>query len=289
MRKPNFFIVGAPKYGTTSLAHWLSEHPAVFMTRIKELDFFNSDIRKTFAESMDEYLAHFDGATEKHEIVGEASTGYLRSHVAVPAIERAFPGSRYIVCLRNPVEMAWAWHRQMLYESWEVVQDFEAAWSLQAARCDGKWIPANCIEPANLQYAEVCALGSQVERLLEIVGAGRLHFVQLEHLRDHPADTYHGILSFLDIPEDGREYFPVLNATKRLPKALTRAIRTVTDFKRRHHIGVGLGFLNATARRLSRPEREPMPAAVRLMLCDHFRLEVQKLQYCIGRDLSYWR
>src|SRR5262245_6077586 len=42
---PNFFIVGAPKSGTTSLYHCLDQHPEIYMSPVKEPSFFASDIR----------------------------------------------------------------------------------------------------------------------------------------------------------------------------------------------------------------------------------------------------
>ncbi|MCH9035408.1 MAG: sulfotransferase [Planctomycetes bacterium] len=44
MNKPDFFIVGAPKCGTTSLYEYLRQHPEVFMSRIKEPHFFGRDL-----------------------------------------------------------------------------------------------------------------------------------------------------------------------------------------------------------------------------------------------------
>jgi hypothetical protein len=45
-RLPNFFIVGAPKAGTTSLYHYLDQHPQVYMSTIKEPNFFAAEIRE---------------------------------------------------------------------------------------------------------------------------------------------------------------------------------------------------------------------------------------------------
>ena len=42
-RRPDFFIVGAAKSGTTSMHDYLRQHPAVFMPAIKELNYFGSD------------------------------------------------------------------------------------------------------------------------------------------------------------------------------------------------------------------------------------------------------
>ena len=45
-RLPNFFIIGAPKAGTTSLYHYLDQHPDIFMSAIKEPHFFAAEIRE---------------------------------------------------------------------------------------------------------------------------------------------------------------------------------------------------------------------------------------------------
>ena len=44
MKKPNFIIAGFPKCGTTSLYHYLNEHPQIFMPNQKELHFFTFEI-----------------------------------------------------------------------------------------------------------------------------------------------------------------------------------------------------------------------------------------------------
>ena len=285
---PNFFLIGAPKCGTTSVAAWLSQHPQVFTSSVKELDYFNRDIRKSFDESEAQYFAHFAAATAQHVAIGEASTGYLRSAVAVRDIELRLPGSRYIVCLRNPVDMALAWYRQMLYECWEDARDFEQAWALQAERSQGRLLPARCPEPDNLQYARVCALGTQVERVMSLVGTARLHFVLLDDLRDRPREVWCALQEFLGVPDDSRQHFPVMNAASDVPSALARAIRIVSDFKRRTGIGFGFGILNVLRQRLAKPHRDMMAPATRAMLREHFLPEIEKLQRCTGRDLSNW-
>ena len=79
MRKPDVFIVGAPKCGTTSMYHYLRQHPDVFMPPKKEPHSFASDLDAPyFVRAEQEYLALFEeGAWAKR--VGEASTWYLYS------------------------------------------------------------------------------------------------------------------------------------------------------------------------------------------------------------------
>jgi len=85
MKKPNFFILGAPKCGTTSLAMWLSEHPNIFMCPIKEPHYFNTDGLQRI-KTLEQYESLFTDAKPEHVAVGEASTHYLYSKEAVPRI-----------------------------------------------------------------------------------------------------------------------------------------------------------------------------------------------------------
>jgi hypothetical protein len=92
--KPNFLILGAPKCGTTSLATWLADHPNVYFSPIKEPGFFSTDVGNQLVKNPEVYARLFDGAGPEHLAVGEASTSYLISKVAVPTIEAQIPGSR---------------------------------------------------------------------------------------------------------------------------------------------------------------------------------------------------
>ena len=85
-RKPNFFILGAPKCATTSLANWLREHPHIFVPTRKEPEFFNTDDephKHGGIANLDAYEALFRDACEKHLAVGEGSVWYLSSSTAI--------------------------------------------------------------------------------------------------------------------------------------------------------------------------------------------------------------
>ncbi|MGR8952993.1 MAG: sulfotransferase, partial [Gammaproteobacteria bacterium] len=77
-----------------------------------------------------DYEKLFKGASERHIAVGEASTWYLYSMTAVANIEAYVSDARYIVCLRNPVEMAYSLHEQQIVCGNEHIEDFERAWKL---------------------------------------------------------------------------------------------------------------------------------------------------------------
>jgi Sulfotransferase domain. len=139
--------------------------------------------------------------------VGEGSTGYLRSQVAVPAILRQFPRARFIVCVRNPADMAISLHSHLLRMAVEDQPDFQRAWDLQEARRAGRNIPRLCSEPRSLLYSEVCALGSQLERLYRQVPASQVLVLDLSELAADPAACYRRALAFLGLPDDGRSTF----------------------------------------------------------------------------------
>src|SRR4029078_338240 len=95
--RPNLFIVGAPRSGTTALHAYLSTHPDVFMSDPKEPMYWADDLPGAMRSShapvatLDEYLALFAKAEPRHRVIGEASPIYLRSRSAIPRIEAFAP------------------------------------------------------------------------------------------------------------------------------------------------------------------------------------------------------
>src|SRR5581483_10303187 len=176
MKKPDFFILGAPKCGTTSLAAWLAEHPDIYMSPEKEPHFFNTD-HKRYVTALEGYERLFEGASDRHAAVGEASVWYLSSEDAVANILAYNPAARFIVMLRNPVEMAPSLHEEQVFTGREEVRDFATAWDLQEARKRGHDLPRLTWEPKHLLYGDMCRLGAQLERLFSRVPAERVKMI----------------------------------------------------------------------------------------------------------------
>lgn len=79
MRNPDFFIVGAPKSGTTAMYKYLKQHPDIFMPEVKEIHFFGTDLNSPwFIRDKEKYLSSFSNAKGEKRI-GEASAWYLYS------------------------------------------------------------------------------------------------------------------------------------------------------------------------------------------------------------------
>ncbi len=180
MKEPNFFVIGGPKCGTTALSEYLRSHPHVFFSNPKEPNFFNEDFANRRTLDMRTYLHLFEGATDEHAAVGEGSVLYLRSEVAVPKILSFRPDARFVVMVRNPVDMVYSLHSQTVYHGTEDVTDFREAWRLQDERRAGRRLPKLCVDPKEFLYGEMCLLGSQIERLYRSVYGDRVKVVFFE-------------------------------------------------------------------------------------------------------------
>mgnify|MGYP006274071187 FL=1 len=125
---PDFFIIGAPKCGTTALFKYLEDNPDIFLPPVKEPDFFATDMNMANdIKTAEEYTALFDKASSKLK-TGEASVWYLYSKQAVSEIIRLKPDAKFIAMVRNPVEMFQSLHAQALYTQFEKEKTPEKAW-----------------------------------------------------------------------------------------------------------------------------------------------------------------
>ncbi|MCK7546989.1 sulfotransferase family protein [Marinobacter koreensis] len=291
MSRPNFFIIGAPKCGTTALAAYLSEHPSVFITNPKEPHHFNTDLNHGSYKSDKDYRSLFLGVSDSVSAVGEASVWYLYSDTAIPNILSKYPDAKFIVMLRNPVEMVYSLHEQMVFSNYENVSSFMDAWALQACRRNGENCPRMCPEPKLLQYKSACSLGFQYERLLSRVDRRKLYTVFYDDFKENPKKVWESLLSFLSVPDDGRVDFPVINSAK---KRKSHMLMRVNDLyaKARSTIGFS-GFGTGLFSRLNRwnmvfAPREPLPKEFDNLLRREFESDIKLLGELTNRDLRHW-
>jgi hypothetical protein len=288
-KKPNFFILGAPKCGTSSLAAWLATNPQVFMSPVKEPHFFNTDDRRLFSTT-EAYEGLFSGVADQHVAIGEASVWYLSSSEAVKNILRYQPDARFIVMFRNPVEMAPALHAEMVLSGLENVGDFYAAWNLQESRRHGKRLPAFCWARRRLLYGENCLLGTQYRRLLSLVPENRVLPILLDDILDNPRSEYLRALEFLGVDDDGRSEFPAYNRARRLRwPSLARQGVVIAELKRRIGVTNNFGFVRAIADvNIVEKSRDELSAECNDMLTKYFQKDVEMLGVILNRDLTDW-
>jgi hypothetical protein len=215
---------------------------------------------------------------------------YLYSRCAVSDILGYNPAARFIVCVRNPIEMAPSWHSEAVHSAGEDLLDFEEAWRAIPERAQGRRIPRYCMEPQLLDYGAVCRVGSQLERLYRTVSRDSVHVVLLDDLRRDPRGCYDACLAFLGVPSDGRREFPVYNASRRFRSwSVHRLCYWSRTMKR--SLGVSARFnIARTVQDLNvRPmPRPPLSPGLHAELRDYFAEEISLLGSLLGRDLHHW-
>ena len=123
---PDFYLVGAPKCGTSAMYEFLRRHPQIFLPKTKELIYFGTDLSYPTRLSREGFLRYFlDRRDEKR--IGSAHTAYMQSELAAEEIRRVRPDADIIIMLRNPIDMLHSWHSELLYEAIEDIADVEAA------------------------------------------------------------------------------------------------------------------------------------------------------------------
>lgn len=301
MQKPNLFIVGAPKCGTTALAAYLGAHPDIFISAIKEPHFFADDLPgRQCVKTMDDYLKLFEGGAGKR-ILGEGSVHYLFSQVAIARIRAFNPDARLIVMLRNPVDMVHALHGEYLHGLNENEPDFERAWRLQKSRAQGKSLPPYGKDPILLQYQRVASYAGHVARMLKHFPPAQIKIILYDDFRRDTAAAYEDVLRFLGVASDGRTDFGVINSShafrnRALGLILWRKpvwLRTAwSAFKKLFGLderaGQALGNWLHQKNTVRRP-RQPLSAEMRQELTQAFAADIQQLEAIIGRDLAHWR
>lgn len=294
MKCPNFFIIGAPKCGTTALYTYLGEHPQVFMPTAKEPHYFAEDLANhRDLRDWQRYLELFTSARSEHRALGEASVFYLFSRVAIQRILTAKPLARFIVMLRNPLEMIPALHAQYVFTSHDDQPSFADAWRLQAERAVGDAIPPLCYEPLLLQYRELGMLGAQLQRALSLIDRERLHIVLYDDFARDTAGTYRKVLTFLGLDDDGRVNFPQVNANRLLRRPWLQHLLCHRRYPERlRHVGrwFGLHHLQRSIRLWNSREthRAALAPELRAEMINAFRDDVTLLSDLVKRDLSMW-
>jgi sulfotransferase family protein len=292
-RIPDFFIVGAPKCGTTALNDYLARHPDVFVPERKEIHFFGSDLVFT-SPRIDRaaYLRLFD-RWDGEKRAGEASVWYLGSERAAREILEFNPDARAVIMLRHPVDVMYSLHSQGVYGGTEDLEDFAQALAAEPERRRGGRLPRRFRNTMGFRYREAARFVEPLRRYFEAFGRERTHVILFDDFRRDVAGVYRGVCAFLGVDPDFRPRFEVLNPNKdvwseglrdvlRFASPVTRAgLRAMLpsslvreSLKRR--------LLSLNTRHVPRP---PMDAELRGRLEEEFRPQIEELSELLGRDL----
>lgn len=296
MKKPNLFIVGAPKCGTTSLAYYLKQHPEIFFPERKEPHFFGTDLNAPypyFIRDLKEYSNLFSDV-KNEKIIGEASVWYIYLKRAAAEIKAFCPHAKIIIMLRNPVDMMYSLHSQRLYTGNEDIADFQAALEAEEDRKRGRYIPKGVNLVEGLFYRKVAMYTSQVKRYLDIFNHKNVHIIIFDDFEKNTSEAYRQTLHFLGVSENFYPDFTILNKNKSIrnlalrnfmknPPMIVRKIKKALPRSLLSVIRHTIIKLNTSCQK-----RSPMPLLLRRRLQEEFIPEVEKLNELLNRDLTHW-
>jgi hypothetical protein len=295
---PNFLIIGAAKSGTTSLYHYLGQHPDVYLSPIKEPKYFalagerlrycgpgdQDDMERHSVTSEDVYRDLFRGA-RSGQATGEASTLYLYHQTAAGRIHAAVPSAKLVAILRHPAERAYSNFLYMVRRGNETLRDFREALAAEERRTAEGWMPS-------WHYRRRGLYGEQLTRYYERFQPGSIRVYLYEEFVARPRVVLQDVFAFLRVDPAFTPDLSVRHNVSGSPriqsihrwlsangraKSLVRSVmpaRTARDAARR------LRQWNLT--------RTDMPPAVRRELIEFYRDDLRALERLLARDLSSW-
>jgi hypothetical protein len=301
MALPDFFIIGAPKSGTTALHAALAPHPDLYLSPVKEPKFFLCDgppprtggpgdahSYREWIWRRDEYERLFDDAPPG-TLRGESTPLYLADPDAHIRIRAAVPQARLIAILRDPVDRAYSNWAHLWADGLEPISDFLTACAEEPQRTAEGWAPF-------WRYLEIGCYGNQLRLLLTQFPRHQIHLIRYKSLVDDPRETLDGICRFLGVREGLVDHAPPMNIGGYVPPTLyTQGLQLLF----RQGASIGSHFHPQLWRKASLPlqwliqrtpqHRPELSEADRGSLLGYFEDDITLVEEITGWDLTQWR
>ncbi|MEO8723538.1 MAG: sulfotransferase [Sphingobium sp.] len=295
-KAPNFMIIGAARAGTTALYGLVRQHPDVFMSAIKETNYFAFegkplDYRGPGAEfvnnsvaSWDEYLRLFADAPAG-KMMGEATPLYLYQPESARRIRARLPDVKMIAVLRNPVEQAFSHFLYARAQMIEPLTSFDDALAAEPQRLAAHWQPL-------FQYSNFPRYYEQLQRFYAQFPADQLKIFLYEDYRSDPRKMLAEMFKFIGVDPNfvpdvshetnmgGQPRHVWLQALVMRPNPIAKlagmvlpngARRVIRDKVSRHNLS-----------------RDTLSPSAKAHLLEVLREDISQLQELIKRDLSHW-
>ena len=288
---PNFLIIGAMKSGTTALYYYLEQHPQIYMSPVKEPNFFcfagQEGSESKSVTRIEAYRQLFKGVSEERAI-GEASHCYLYEPGAVARIQQYVPEAKLVAILRNPVERAYSHFLHMVRSGTEPLTDFAQALREEEVGAYQK-----------RSYQDYIGRGryyEQLKRYFDAFNSEQIRVYLYEDLDKAPIDTLQDTFRFLGVEDSfvpdvslrrnvsGYPKYKTLDEFLRRPSPVKNALKMYLPARLRWRLSKA--FDDLKTRNLVGPRA--MEPEVRRQLVGVYREDIVKVQELIQRDLSGW-
>lgn len=288
---PNFIVIGAAKAGTTALYWYLAEHPQVFMSPVKETNYFaygldaggrllygDPDVHHFPVKSLAEYQALFAN-TNGAVAVGEASPIYLECPQAAGRIRALLPETRLICGLRHPVDRAYSDYQMYLRRrgrQLDPARDLTA--NSQWARPDSRWM-------------QVGRYHKQLKRYFEVFPRDQIQVFLFDDFKRGALETVQNVYRFVGVDSDFRPDFNAPHNIGGMPES--RMLEGFLTSKRIRSIvepfipTAAANWVRRLRMKNMRPA-PPLPADLRRELSAYFREDIRHTADLIGRNLEHW-
>jgi len=191
---PNFFIVGAPRAGTSSLWEYLKAHDEIFMSTLKEPNFFHNVLLKNKIPypitDKKKYLNLFKDV-KNEKAIGEASTTYLHDLDSAQLIHAEVPKAKIIIILRNPID------RSFSHYLFHVKLGIQQMPFDKVIRKDASGINEKFSTPPNIM--RVGFYSEFVQRYLDFFYTKNVKTIIFEEFINNPKKTVKELLQFLGV------------------------------------------------------------------------------------------
>ena len=286
--KVDFFIVGAPKAGTTSLYHYLNEHPEIVMSRQKETDYFSDEdlqkqglyYGKNRINTLEKYHSLFQNVDQKK--IGEASVSYLFYEDVPQKIKAYNSNGKIIIMLRNPVDRAFS-HYLMDYRLGLISKSFESI--LENKKKDIK---------AALFYQQYIELGQyfgQVKRYIEKFGKENVTIIFYYDFKNHVVKEVQKVYEFLEVDSKYRAKIENKHNTYSMPKNnWIRLIYSFVSFRKILNRILPKRKVRKIKEKLFIKSKKPkLSDVLRARLINLYAHDIKQLEELLSVDLSQWK
>ena len=282
MGKPNFFIIGAPRCGTTSLASLLSENPFVYFSNPKETRFFSRNYQKGIPFYEKKYFRKAN-----HPLVGEGDVSYFTNPKVAARIAKHYPDSKLVVLLRNPIHRAFSGYllgvRAGRFKK-PFLETLEA--NLEQLKL---------YEEGKLKYSDIEWKGrllqnghylENIKRYSKFWPRHKIKIIIFERLMENTKKELEALYVFLGIQSERNFFFPHENIyTSKMYLKIIKKFRFLRKW----------GFLRPIKRiekmarkKIFLPKKPVLDPGAREFLCHHYKKRVRALKDFLNDDIKEW-
>ncbi|ETN95788.1 sulfotransferase [Zhouia amylolytica] len=293
---PDFLIVGVARCGTTSLFHYLNQHPKIGFPVKKEPKYFSSlhinfpqkgigdsTVDNKIVKDLNTYTNLFNGLKD-FPLLGEASSDYFYYHKnTIPEIKRTLGDVPIIISIRNPIERSFSAYNNLVRDGRENLS-FSLALEKEDERSSAGWDWMWAYTQGSL-YAE------GIKAFQE--NFSKVKVVLFDEIQENPAKVLNDIEQFLDIEAYNDYDTSVKYSPSGSPK--NKLIKLISSRNSKVINGVRNSVMNIIPRSVLEKiakgfyAKDDLDNMLKKQLNEIFKEDIEKTEVLIGKSLNSWK